>query len=191
MFLSDLSDQLHIIYGQYAACRIARIDAADALGVRRDGCFDQISFGKIIAVFRLCGHWNDPAACRCDERVIVGVKRFCDDRFLTRVYNGCENHVQSLRSSVSHQDLTAVIVDVIPLEIAADRILQHSFTAGFRVGNYLLVEVFHCFHKACRRLHIRLSDVEMIDFLSICLRFDGILVETSDRRMPHGIHSVR
>ena len=53
--------------------------AADALGVRRDGCFDQISFGKIIAVFRLCGHWNDPAACRCDERVIVGVKRFCDE----------------------------------------------------------------------------------------------------------------
>ena len=123
-----------------------------------------------------------------DGGVVVGIKGLGNDDLVPIVQNGGEGHLQRLAAAGGGQDLTALQLNADALVVATHRIQKDGHAGRRRIGHDGIVELLERLVEGRRGLHVRLADVQVIDFQSPCLGLGRGGVELAHWGKPAALH---
>jgi hypothetical protein len=142
-------------------------------------------------LFCLGGDGNDLHVGALGKGVVVGVEGLRNEHFVSGVTHGHEGEEESLAPSVGDDDILSIKGDIESLIVGAHRISKAVVSRRSGVGDDLLGKVSDGFQKSRRGFDVRLSDVEGVDFLSLCTGFLRIGKQPPDGRRLHIQSSLR
>ena len=122
-------------------------------------------------LFSLGGDGNNLNVGALGKGVVVGVEGLRNQHLISGVTHGHKGKEQSLAPSVGDDDILSIKGNIESLIVGAHRISKAVVSRRGRVGDDLLGKVSDGFQKSRGGFDIRLSDVEGIDFLSLCTGF--------------------
>ena len=119
---------------------------------------------------------------------VVGIEGFGNDDLGPVVQDGGEGHLKRLAAAAGSQDLAAGQLHADALIVTAHRVQIDGQTAGGRVGDNLVRVISERLIEGRGGLHVRLTDVQMIDFDAALLDLIRIGIEFAHRGKTAAFH---
>ncbi|CDB87395.1 unknown [Firmicutes bacterium CAG:170] len=174
MLFRNVEDHFHLRMRQDGAGRIAGIRDHDGAGALVDGGLELLTARVEVALLRTSGNGPDGSAGRCDERIIVGIKRLGNDDLVAVVENAVCSDLERLAAAGRDQNVLRADLHADLAVIVHNGVDQHRDTGRGRVGKRFFMEASHGFKQSRRRRHIWLTDIQMVDFFAGRSGCDGI-----------------
>ena len=124
----------------------------------------------------------DDRAAGIHHRVVVGVKGLRDNNLVPVVQDAVEDDLQRLAAPGGNEDVVRLKVHPQVVVIPLGGPDEHRHPWGFGVGQHWQSEVSDRLKVLRRRLNIRLTDIQVVDFFPRFLRRHGVGVEFSHWR---------
>ena len=185
MFYDQLFQCLHFFPAVEVSRRIIGITNDNTPGTRRDEFFKLSNRGQGEAILDMGGERHDLYIGGHCKSVVVGIKRFGDDDFITCVETAHKAEEDGFGPAGGNDDLLVVYVDA-QIPVPGRQFAPIAFIAGaVAIFKDLEVEIPHGVEGHFWGFDVRLADVEMIYFDAFLFGCLCIWHEFPDRRSRH------
>ena len=181
VLLGNVRDHPHFRFAQHHAGGVAGVGDEDGPGVGSDQALDAVPVGVAVALPGIGGQGTDDAAGGVDEGGVVGVVRLGDDDLGVGGQNGQASEKQGLTTTGGHQDIVILQRNTQGTVILLDCLDQAGPTGRCLVGKGMIGKLVDCLVESLGSRQVGLTDVQMVDLLSVLLRLHGKGME-----FPHG-----
>ena len=114
--------------------------------------------------------------------IVVGIERFKYQDFIAGIAEGQGCQLQRFTAAGGNINIFLAVFHAPFPVVFLDLVNKVHIPLGRTIGHRLFIEAADGFHELGRRFNIRLSDVQMINFLPRLLRFHGIRSQSANRR---------
>ena len=181
MLFGDIQHELQLLRVQDGAGGVAGVRDEDGAGVFVDAGLDFGPVGVEVILLDPGGDGADGRPGEGDGGGVVGIEGLGDDDLVPVVEDGGEDHLQRLAAAARGEDLVPCQLHADALIVAAHRVEIDRHAARGGVGHDLIRVIPQRLVEGRGSLHIRLADVQMIDFDAALLDLVRVGIE-----FPHG-----
>ena len=182
VFLGNVRNHPHFRLVQHHAGGVARIGNEDCPGVGGNEALDPLPIGVAVALPGIGGQCPDDAAGGVNEGGVVGVIRLGDDDLGVGIQNGQAGEEKCLAAAGGHQDVVVLQGHPQGAVVVPDGLNQLRPSGRGLIGQGFVRKSVHRLVKFRGRGNVRLSDVQVINFLPGPFRLDGQRMEFAHGR---------
>ena len=182
VLLGNIGNHPHFLLVQHHAGGVAGVGNQDGPGVPGNLAFNPVPLGIAVALPGIGGQRTDDTACGMDEGGVVGIVGLRDDNLGIGVQNAQASQQQCFAAAGGNQHIVGLQADTQTGIVIPDGINQQRISGRGIIGQCLPVEISYGFVVGRRCLQIRLTNVQMINFLSVLLSCNRQRMEFPHRR---------
>ena len=181
VFLHDACHHIHFFFRVDDTGRVARVRQKDGTGLGRYILLDSRCIRQAVAIFCMSRYRFYVCAGDLGKRIVVRIERFKDQDLIPRIAESESCELQSLTAAIGDVDVLRFVVHSPCFIVLLYLSNQLRIPLRRTISDHFFVKAADGIHKLRRRLDIRLSDIQMIDFLPCLLCFESIGAQSADR----------
>ena len=182
MLFGDVGDHPHFTLIQYNTGGVTGVGDQNGTCILGDQTLDPLAVSIAIALLRAGWQRTDPSAGRMYESRIVRIIGLGNDNLCIGIENAQAGQKERLTAACCDQNIVRIQFDTQFVIVIPHSVDQKRHTGRLCVGKSAPVEAADSIIICLGSLQIRLTDIQMVDGLSVFFRLHRHRVEFAHRR---------